>query len=106
MGGALRGLEAPRQIEHPPLVSVFTGFHRADVSHPLDGFGLLMSEVERGLVLGTLFGGALEAPALHGANIVRAFESRGIVAPLQIQAAAERLEVGKAVLRHTLEDHD
>jgi oxygen-dependent protoporphyrinogen oxidase len=52
-------LESLRQIEQAPVVSVFTGFRRADVRHPLDGFGLLMPAVERGLILGTLFSSTL-----------------------------------------------
>jgi oxygen-dependent protoporphyrinogen oxidase len=48
-----------RQIEHPPLVSVFTGFKRTDVDHPLDGFGVLIPHVERSPILGTLFSSSL-----------------------------------------------
>ena len=61
-------LRALREIEHPPVVSVLTGFQRADVAHPLDGFGLLMPEVERRRVLGVLFSSSLfpgRAPAGH-----------------------------------------
>ncbi len=55
-------------IEHPPVVSVFTGYRRENVAHPLDGFGLLMPEVEHRRVLGTLFSSTLfpgRAPAGH-----------------------------------------
>ena len=61
-------LTALREIEHPPVTSVFTGFRREDVAHPLDGFGLLVPEVEHGRVLGTLFSSTLfpgRAPAGH-----------------------------------------
>ncbi len=57
-----------REIEHPPVVSVFTGFRREDVRHPLDGFGALMPQVERGRILGTLFSSTLfpgRAPEGH-----------------------------------------
>jgi protoporphyrinogen/coproporphyrinogen III oxidase len=57
-----------RQIEHPPVASVFTGYRREDVAHPLDGFGVLVPEVERGRILGTLFSSSLfagRAPAGH-----------------------------------------
>jgi oxygen-dependent protoporphyrinogen oxidase len=47
------------QIEHPPIASVFTGYKWSDVRHPLDGFGVLMPQVERGLILGTLFSSTL-----------------------------------------------
>ncbi len=43
------------RIEHAPVASVFTGWRREAVAHPLDGFGVLVPEVERGNVLGTLF---------------------------------------------------
>jgi oxygen-dependent protoporphyrinogen oxidase len=39
-----------RGIVHPPVVSVFTGFGRDEVAHPLDGFGVLMPEVEQGRI--------------------------------------------------------
>lgn len=61
-------LEGLREIEHPPVASVFMGFRREDVAHPLDGFGMLMPEVERGHILGTLFSSTLfpgRAPAGH-----------------------------------------
>ncbi|HQY07043.1 MAG TPA: protoporphyrinogen oxidase, partial [Lacunisphaera sp.] len=48
-----------REIEHPPVVSVLAGYRREDVAHPLDGFGLLMPEVERRRVLGVLFSSTL-----------------------------------------------
>ena len=62
------GLAVLREIAHPPVVSVFTGYRREQVAHPLDGFGLLMPEVERGKVLGTLFSSTLfpgRAPEGH-----------------------------------------
>jgi oxygen-dependent protoporphyrinogen oxidase len=56
--GAAR-LTGMHRIEHPPVVSIFTGFRREDVTHPLDGFGLLMPEVEHRRILGTLFSSTL-----------------------------------------------
>ena len=52
-------LEQFRSLEHPPVVSVFTGYRREDVAHPLDGFGLLVPEVEHRQILGTLFSSTL-----------------------------------------------
>jgi oxygen-dependent protoporphyrinogen oxidase len=49
------------EIEHPPLASVFTGFKRTDMGHPLDGFGVLIPQVERSPILGTLFSSSLFA---------------------------------------------
>ena len=43
------------EINYPPVASVVLGFRRADVDHPLDGFGMLIPEVEGFNILGTLF---------------------------------------------------
>jgi oxygen-dependent protoporphyrinogen oxidase len=65
---AARHLSPLTGIPHPPVASVFTGFRREDVAHPLDGFGVLVPEVEHGRILGTLFSSTLfpgRAPAGH-----------------------------------------
>jgi oxygen-dependent protoporphyrinogen oxidase len=57
-----------REIDHPPVASVFLGFRRGDVAHPLDGFGVLVPEVEHGRILGCLFSSTLfpgRAPEGH-----------------------------------------
>ncbi len=62
------GLGSLRQIEHPPVASVFTGYRRDDVAHPLDGFGVLVPEIEGARILGTLFSSSMfagRAPAGH-----------------------------------------
>ena len=62
------GLALLRGIPQPPVASVFLGFRREDVSHPLDGFGLLTPAVEKRRILGTLFSSTLfprRAPAGH-----------------------------------------
>ncbi len=46
-------------IEHPPVASVFTGYQRSEVLHPLDGFGMLVPQVEHRMILGTLFSSTL-----------------------------------------------
>lgn len=56
------------RIEHAPVASVFTGWRREAVAHPLDGFGVLVPEVEQGQVLGSLFSSSLfprRAPEGH-----------------------------------------
>lgn len=68
-----RPLAALEAIEHPPVSSLFLGFRRDEVAHPLDGFGLLVPEVERRTVLGILFSSTLfpgRAPAGHVALTV------------------------------------
>lgn len=52
-------LQLLREIKQPPVVSVFTGYRRADIPHPLDGFGFLVPQVERRPLLGTLFSSTL-----------------------------------------------
>lgn len=67
-GPAAGRLAALPAMEQSPVVSVFTGFRRGDVAHPLDGFGLLAPSVERREILGTLFSSTLfpgRAPAGH-----------------------------------------
>ncbi len=61
------------EIEHPPVTSVFVGYRRDQVEHPLDGFGLLVPEVEQRRMLGVLFSSALfpnRAPDGHVALTV------------------------------------
>ncbi|TVQ69094.1 MAG: protoporphyrinogen oxidase [Balneolaceae bacterium] len=43
------------EIPHPPVVSFTMGFRRSDISHPLDGFGMLIPGIEGFPILGTLF---------------------------------------------------
>jgi len=57
-----------KEIEQPPVASVFTGYRREDVAHPLDGFGVLAPRVEKRQILGTLFSSTLfpgRAPSGH-----------------------------------------
>lgn len=55
-------------IPQPPVSSLFLGYRREQVQHPLDGFGGLVPEKERREVLGVLFSSTLfpdRAPAGH-----------------------------------------
>ena len=57
-----------REVKHPPVCSVFTGYKRENVRHPLDGFGMLVPAVENRAILGTLFSSSLftgRAPEGH-----------------------------------------
>jgi oxygen-dependent protoporphyrinogen oxidase len=54
------------EATHFPLSLVFLGFEKKDVSHPLDGFGFLVPEIEKLDILGSLFSSTLfpgRAPA-------------------------------------------
>ncbi|MBC7843872.1 MAG: protoporphyrinogen oxidase [Gemmatimonadaceae bacterium] len=55
-------------IAYPPVVSLALGFRRADVAHPLDGFGCLVPSAENRRTLGVLFSSTLfeqRAPEGH-----------------------------------------
>jgi len=47
------------QIEYPPVTSVVLGFRRQDVAHSLDGFGVLIPEIEKFNSLGSIFSSSL-----------------------------------------------
>ncbi len=68
-----RPLASLDNIEHPPVASLFLGYRREQVAHPLDGFGVLMPEVEQRAALGILFSSTLfpgRAPEGHVALTV------------------------------------
>lgn len=57
---AMRKFAAPiERVEYPPVSTLTLGFLRGDVSHPLDGFGVLIPAVERRTLLGALFSSSL-----------------------------------------------
>lgn len=61
-------LDLLKKIYYPPVASIVLGFRRDQVVHPLDGFGMLIPEVEGFRILGTLFSSSLfrdRAPAGH-----------------------------------------
>ncbi|HZV36699.1 MAG TPA: protoporphyrinogen oxidase [Verrucomicrobiae bacterium] len=47
------------KVYYPPIASIVLGFRREDVAHPLDGFGVLVPEVERFNILGAIFSSSL-----------------------------------------------
>lgn len=68
-----RPLASLDTIEHPPVSSLFLGYRREDVAHALDGFGLLVPEIEKRAILGVLFSSTLfagRAPEGHVALTV------------------------------------
>lgn len=65
---AAEALQPITRVTHAPLATLALGFRRADVAHPLDGFGFLTPAVERRAVLGALFSTSVfarRAPAEH-----------------------------------------
>ncbi len=67
-GPAEHPLAGLKDIDYPAVTSVFLGYRREQVRHPLDGFGLLAPPVERRAVMGVLFSSTLfprRAPEGH-----------------------------------------
>ena len=61
-------LTAFAEISYPPVSAVVLGFRREDVTHPADGFGMLIPKIEGFKILGTIFSSALfpnRAPSGH-----------------------------------------
>lgn len=54
-----KSLEFLKQIDYPPVSVLNIAFKRSQVSHPLDGFGLLVPECEKRSILGVLFPSSL-----------------------------------------------
>jgi len=68
-----RPLKFLAEVEHPPVSSLFLGFRREQIQHPLDGFGVLIPAVEKRKELGILFSSSLydgRAPEGHVALTV------------------------------------
>ena len=68
-----RPLAPVDNLPHPPVSSLFLGYRREQVAHPLDGFGVLVPALERRQLLGVLFNSTLfadRAPAGHVALTV------------------------------------
>ena len=64
----LDAANALREIHYPPVTSVALGFKREQVAHTLDGFGFLVPEKEKRMILGSLFSSGLfpgRAPEGH-----------------------------------------
>lgn len=56
------------EIQYAPVTALVLGFRREDVTHPLDGFGVLVPEVEKLPILGAIFNSSLfphRAPPGH-----------------------------------------
>lgn len=70
---AHRSLAELDEVVHPPVTSLFLGFRREQVAHPLDGFGALIPAIEKRKLLGVLFSSTLfpgRAPDGHVALTV------------------------------------
>ena len=98
-----RPLASLDAIEHPPVSSLFLGYPREHVTHPLDGFGVLLPALERRPLLGILFSSSLfvgRAPAGHVALTVIVGGTRD---PAVARLSSDRLmAVVGPELRHLL----
>ena len=52
-------LSFSNKIEYPPVATLTLGFHKSQIQHALNGFGLLVPEVENLQILGALFNSSL-----------------------------------------------
>ncbi|WBA43742.1 protoporphyrinogen oxidase [Hymenobacter canadensis] len=53
-------------VHYPPMAAIYTAYQRADVSHPLNGFGALSPKIEQPYAAGTIWTSAIfpdRAPA-------------------------------------------
>ena len=58
-GPGAQSLAMLGDVRYPPVASVVLGYRREDVQHPLDGFGMLVPQVENFRILGALFSSTL-----------------------------------------------
>ncbi|MGZ9006093.1 MAG: protoporphyrinogen oxidase, partial [Burkholderiales bacterium] len=66
--------QALESIVYAPVASVVCAYRRADVSHPLDGFGFLVPRVEQRSILGSLFSSSMfEGRAPDGVALLTTF---------------------------------
>ncbi len=94
----LAGLES---VVAPPVSTLFLGFRRDQVTHPLDGFGVLVPALEKRAMLGVLFSSTLfpgRAPEGHVALTVM------IGGSLQPDLASLPPDQLWAAVRHDLRD--
>jgi oxygen-dependent protoporphyrinogen oxidase len=99
--GGERPLAALDAIPHPPVSSLFLGFAREQVAHPLDGFGALVPAREKRSLLGIIFSSSLfpdRAPPGHVALTVL------IGGALQPELAALTADQLLATVRNDLRD--
>ncbi|GHC15678.1 protoporphyrinogen oxidase [Kushneria pakistanensis] len=68
-------LAAPlEEIAYPPVNAVALGFRREDITHALDGFGVLIPSIEKRRTLGALFSSTIfEGRAPSGHCLINAF---------------------------------
>jgi oxygen-dependent protoporphyrinogen oxidase len=79
--------QALRQIPYAPVAVVVSAYRRADIAHPLDGFGFLAPAKERPAVLGALFSSTMfDGRAPDGSVLLTTFVG-GLRDPAKASAA-------------------
>jgi len=89
--GGQKPLAGLGTVEHAPVASIFLGYPRNQVGHPLDGFGMLVPAIEKRSILGAIFSSTLytrRAPVDHVALTVMV---GGALRPELTKLPADRL---------------
>lgn len=96
-------LEFLSQIVYAPISSLVLGFKRGQVSHPLDGFGFLVPEVENMNILGAIFNSSLFPNRAPEGHVTITCYLGGLRAPeLPFLDAATQIKLALADLRSVL----
>ncbi len=92
-----------REIVYPPVTSLVLGFNKVDVGHALDGFGMLIPEVEGFNILGTVFSSSLFPNRAPNGNVTMTTYIGGMRQPKHaLLSDSELLDLAKADLRKLL----
>jgi oxygen-dependent protoporphyrinogen oxidase len=98
-----RPLAELANITYPAVSSLFLGYKREQVAHPLDGFGVLMPQAEHRQVLGVLFSSSLFAGRAPDGHVALTVMMGGIHrADLGQADASTLLPVAQRELREIL----
>ncbi len=84
------------RIVHPAVATLALGFRREDITHPLDGFGVLVPAVEKRVILGALFSSSVFAGRAPEGHVLLTSFLGGLRSPEF--GAAETAEVLPKVL--------
>ncbi|MGC8528658.1 MAG: protoporphyrinogen oxidase [Leptospirillia bacterium] len=79
------------QIPYAPIAVVYLGYPRDKISHPLDGFGLLVPSRERRKILGALFSSSLFPGRAPNGQVLLTVFVGGMIQPKLAQAFDEDL---------------
>jgi oxygen-dependent protoporphyrinogen oxidase len=96
-------LEPLYEVPYPPLSTLALGFHRDQISHPLDGFGVLIPRKEPFQILGTLFSSSLAPDRAPENHVLLTTFIGGMRAPeLTRLSTADLLQIARKDLENLL----